>query len=318
MESFEEDIFCIQCGYDLRATADGRCSECGTPFTRNEYRKSVIPWENPGRFRYMRTVWKIIFGKKLTFEIYRQHDAKRARLFRRITALALGAVLAGGYLMLNFFAENTIGNVMISQLRFIMNTILMTGSNPLAAFFDLFLMLGMSLQGAMGWIMPPIVLAMLARDMTHAPGDVLRRKTDSPLLADRAQAMGCYLSAYFGAALLLIIPITLQQAICLIMEIPGVFSFELRHVGSYNLLEGFVYAIGFALLLFGLVGLPLMLLFRTHQWNLALYRLEFHSLLGTVSRLIWTLLWRAFFWLLFIPCVVGLLRMVVFGLRSWR
>lgn len=33
--------FCLNCGYDLRGTPWGRCSECGAPFSFDEWRREV-------------------------------------------------------------------------------------------------------------------------------------------------------------------------------------------------------------------------------------------------------------------------------------
>jgi hypothetical protein len=94
------EIFCPQCGYDLRGIESARCPECGHEIDRTGLAKSQIPWtwrgQTIGRWRaYWRTVglgsWRIGW---LAGEVNRPVDGRDARRFATITALIAGLPVA--------------------------------------------------------------------------------------------------------------------------------------------------------------------------------------------------------------------------------
>jgi len=100
--SDEDAPLCPACGYDLRGTIGDRCSECGETFDRALLSTSALPWaryRQVGSVRaYLRTVWLITIGSPaLAHEVSKQHDAHCARIFRRITGVILGIILAGAF-----------------------------------------------------------------------------------------------------------------------------------------------------------------------------------------------------------------------------
>src|SRR5882672_4287500 len=58
-----EALPCLKCGYDLRANAGNRCSECGWEIDRELLKGGWFPWERRryrGRFiTYVKTVWQV-------------------------------------------------------------------------------------------------------------------------------------------------------------------------------------------------------------------------------------------------------------------
>lgn len=96
----EPEIFCPQCGYDLRALTSDRCPECGLAIDREAMRTSRIPWTHRrelGRIRaYLQTVWLGTFRiKRLAIEAARPVDSSDALRFRLITSLLAGVAPAG-------------------------------------------------------------------------------------------------------------------------------------------------------------------------------------------------------------------------------
>ncbi len=103
----EETLFCPGCGYDLRGSSDGPCSECGLPIDRASLRVSAFPWAHRrkiGRVRaYVWTVWQVLSDSRaLAYETAKPQDPADARSFARITG-----ALAAMTLLLPFFAAMT-------------------------------------------------------------------------------------------------------------------------------------------------------------------------------------------------------------------
>jgi|CXWL01.1.fsa_nt_gi MFS family permease len=63
-----QDIFCQDCGYNLRGLTGERCPECGRSLAGLRSSVSKIPWvhrKEIGRFRaYWKTVWFVMFRQK--------------------------------------------------------------------------------------------------------------------------------------------------------------------------------------------------------------------------------------------------------------
>lgn len=85
------EVYCPQCGYDLRGRASDRCPECGLPVDDQTLREPQIPWthrDKIGRWRaYWRTVRLALFHpRKLGGEVARPVNLDDARGFWRVTA----------------------------------------------------------------------------------------------------------------------------------------------------------------------------------------------------------------------------------------
>jgi hypothetical protein len=100
------EIFCLDCGYDLRGIEQSeRCPECGAAIDRGAVGRSRIPWTRRaeiGRVRaYAQTLWLVLSRpRRLAEEVgrpVRLSDAKRFRLITLIIAL-IGPAVASALL----------------------------------------------------------------------------------------------------------------------------------------------------------------------------------------------------------------------------
>jgi hypothetical protein len=90
--SLSEDLFCPECGYDLRGSASDRCPECGLAIDRAAMSVSRIPWVHRreiGRFRaYWRTTWMVMVRRRrLADEMNRPITISDARRFWLVTVV---------------------------------------------------------------------------------------------------------------------------------------------------------------------------------------------------------------------------------------
>ena len=86
------DLFCENCGYNLRALLKERCPECGEAFDAARLLGSRIPWahrDRLGRFRtYWRTVWMVMFNhRRFCEEMARPVNYADSQRFRWVTVL---------------------------------------------------------------------------------------------------------------------------------------------------------------------------------------------------------------------------------------
>ena len=88
------DLFCQNCGYDLRGLTSERCPECGHSLETVRSTVPQIPWvhrDKLGRFRaYWRTVWLVMFRQsRFCEEMARPISYADAQRFRGVTILHL-------------------------------------------------------------------------------------------------------------------------------------------------------------------------------------------------------------------------------------
>ena len=98
-------VLCPGCGYDLRATAGDRCSECGLEIDRAALERSGFPWahrRSVGRLRaFLKTVWLVtIDSKRLRYETAKCQSSRDAAAFRRWVAVLLTICFAAAVVML--------------------------------------------------------------------------------------------------------------------------------------------------------------------------------------------------------------------------
>jgi hypothetical protein len=87
-----QDIFCQNCGYNLRTLTSDRCPECGRSLEGLRDTVSHIPWAHRkelGRFQaYWKTVWFVMFQqKKFCEEMARPVSYADSQRFRTMTIL---------------------------------------------------------------------------------------------------------------------------------------------------------------------------------------------------------------------------------------
>ena len=86
------DLYCPQCGYNLRGLTSDKCPECGNDVAIVRGGESLLPWVNREKLglikAYWKTVWMVIFrSEQFSLEICRPVSEPHARSFRRVTIL---------------------------------------------------------------------------------------------------------------------------------------------------------------------------------------------------------------------------------------
>jgi len=101
---FSQDLFCQDCGYNLRGLTGDRCPECGRSLAGLRSDVSQIPWvhrKKIGRFRaYWKTVWFVMFRQRqFCDEMVRPVSFVDSQLFRwwTIGIAFLPCILAAGF-----------------------------------------------------------------------------------------------------------------------------------------------------------------------------------------------------------------------------
>ena len=86
------DLYCPQCGYNLRGLTSDKCPECGYDVAIVRRGESLLPWVNREKLgwlkAYWKTVWMVMFRSEMfSLEICRPVSEPDARSFRRATIL---------------------------------------------------------------------------------------------------------------------------------------------------------------------------------------------------------------------------------------
>jgi len=102
-----QQLYCPECGYDLRGIESPRCPECGQAIDRAALRQSQIPWVRRaeiGRIRaYWRTLWLVsLRPKRIATDIAAPAHLRDAELFRRVTVIIASLPLWAGVVVLYF------------------------------------------------------------------------------------------------------------------------------------------------------------------------------------------------------------------------
>jgi hypothetical protein len=207
-----ETLLCPTCGYDLRGTESGRCSECGTPVDVDAARASAIPWVRrralgPAR-AYLLTVWRVTLGdQRLAQEAIRSHDLHAARAFRAITAALLGLVFVGIFIAVVVLAEGFVFLAVPPEAAFWPGA---TGE-PAKWMYDFLV------PWSAGATLPPVLPAILVAAAFHLTGAhraLFRAKGDNPGEQQQAEALACYAAA---PVLWLVVPACLALALALVL-----------------------------------------------------------------------------------------------------
>jgi hypothetical protein len=94
----QRSILCPACGYDLRASTDDRCSECGLVIDRESLLRSGIPWASSKQIGHIRAFWKTVWFMTVDAKVLRQEAVKPqsvrdAAAFRRwVTMFVVASV----------------------------------------------------------------------------------------------------------------------------------------------------------------------------------------------------------------------------------
>jgi hypothetical protein len=85
--SLSEELFCPECGYDLRGSASDRCPECGLAIDRQSLSVSRIPWIHRAEIGAWRAYWRTVQfvvanPRQLALEVARPVSYRDAQMFR--------------------------------------------------------------------------------------------------------------------------------------------------------------------------------------------------------------------------------------------
>src|SRR6267142_2269825 len=95
-----EALPCLKCGYDLRANAGNRCSECGWEIDRELLKGGAFPWERR-RYRgrcvtFVKTVGQVTGDIRDVREAAgRKHALADGLSFARVTGAVVAIALVG-------------------------------------------------------------------------------------------------------------------------------------------------------------------------------------------------------------------------------
>jgi hypothetical protein len=179
----EAELLCPSCGYDLRASSPGRCSECGEEIDISALSASHFPWvQRKSISTYAKTIWLLtIASRTLRYEHARPQALKDARRFAWMTAGILIAFL------LSHFA------VMVSvrkDLSFMAVHPPPMYSNVKATWSDDLLVPWSA--GATIWPVMPMMLIFLGITLSRAHQRLFRMPNVSVSRQERATAIGDY------------------------------------------------------------------------------------------------------------------------------
>ena len=104
-DEIRHDLFCQECGYNLRGLISNRCPECGHSLEAMRCDTQRLPWVHRaelGRRRaYWRTVWMVMFRhKRFCEEVARPVDYVDAQRFRWVTVLHVYLPILAGTLLI--------------------------------------------------------------------------------------------------------------------------------------------------------------------------------------------------------------------------
>ena len=103
------DVFCQECGYNLRGLTSDRCPECGYSLESVRCGVPQLPWvyrkELGRRVAYWRTVWMVMFRhRRFCEEVARPVDYGDAQRFRWVTVLHVYLPILAGTILLSALA----------------------------------------------------------------------------------------------------------------------------------------------------------------------------------------------------------------------
>lgn len=202
MSQFEQpsELYCPDCGYDLRAIAAERCPECGLEIDRSLLGKSVIPWSHRmrvGRVRALvRTIWLAIRSpQKLSREVARPESYRDAQQFRWTVVFVAWVPLCVMALVWRMdFGPKAIG--------FLESLISATGpfpgstvAKPFSGGFGIALCW---VAGVLVWPVIPVAIAMFLAIVTGISSYFFHPRKLDTIRQNRAVALSYYAAAPFA------------------------------------------------------------------------------------------------------------------------
>src|SRR5438445_4016720 len=185
-----EALPCLKCGYDLRANAGDRCSECGWEIDRELLKGGWFPWERRqyrGRFiSYVKTVWQVSVGSgKLAEAAERMHPLGDGRSFARWTGAMVMISLVGLFFVM--VAHEELWRLAIApQPDWPRQT-------PRPAWVE-----AVAVPWSAGVILPmvgPLMLAIFAFVVARMPKRLFVGKNANAPATQSARAVACYAAA---------------------------------------------------------------------------------------------------------------------------
>jgi hypothetical protein len=189
-----QHLLCPACGYDLRATTAGRCSECGLELDREAFQRSAIAWAYRTRIgrlaAFGRTVWQFTSDTPaIRYDYAKPQSARDAAVFRRWVGVLVGMCLM-------------VPVVLIYRLGGLREMAVAPGSAFGAAWGARGMLPGWAQDAVVPWsagiTLPYALFAyalLIAAYTVSAPGAVLRSKRLPPDQAENVRAIGIYASA---------------------------------------------------------------------------------------------------------------------------
>lgn len=290
------ELYCPECGYDLRAMTEERCPECGLAVDRETIAKSQIPWTHRAQIgrvsAFIRTVW-FVFSKP---QVLARQSAKSvsyedAQKFRWMVVLAGFIPLAAAALIARWLTPTS---------AFVILPAIGWPVTPVSAWFDV---LTCFMAGIAFWAIPSIAIFLFLAAITGIPSFFFHPRDLPVVRQNRAIALSYYCCAPLT---LMFIPIGLFGLVTFIQmqglgQVRGTFE-----LGAIALVFGAI---------FSLLTIPYFL-YRSIQ------------LLGntthcTLTRLVVSAILIPVLWILMaglclgvFPMLTGLIRLMIESVRQ--
>ena len=187
------DLFCQECGYNLRGSTSNRCSECGNPLDSVRSQTSCIPWAHRKKIGYFKAYWKTVFWTSIRYKRFCEELAKPLRYkdsqsFRWVTIahvwvplliLTLVACFGQryvriGYLNLTSFTSSAVWLVCVIHATFLGMMLAITGVP--SYFFDSrqlpirqrnsAIAMSYYCAGSLAWFSVPVILFLTGLKLT--------------------------------------------------------------------------------------------------------------------------------------------------------
>jgi hypothetical protein len=185
------EVYCPQCGYDLRGIDSTRCPECGFEIDRLTLANSQIPWTHRarmGRYRaFVRTAWLATRNPTtLARDVARPVSYGGAQRFRWIVVLVAAAPLVAAALVLRALLANLDVMPMLSR------HFSTWPPAPLPPHFDFTLCL---IVGVTMWPVPSIAILLCLAAISGVSSYFFHPKSLPVVMQSRAVALSAYACA---------------------------------------------------------------------------------------------------------------------------